>query len=529
MSVIITPELQVQIARRVAGRAAVGALLLFSLVSSLALVTDQVSHLCLLTEVGYGDIYVLYDVLHFQRSGKIYRDPAQPPYLPALYSPLVYWLYSLPGRIDAAAKNLFVGPRLVALTAFLLCVGAVVSIVRTLVPVRFAWLWGVLLTGSISSMRNWVLQLRGDFAAIFFSLLAIRLLLVRSRWAVVLAGVCAGFATQFKLTYLTALAAGSLWLLIRRQWKDLAGFAIAGVFSSAGLYLLFWIHERAMFAQMLAPSPGIVDVKGSIALVFAALRQPVVLIALAGLPPITRRFSPRWALVLLFALTSFAIGGLTSLQAGANSNYFLESLLGLIPLAVLGVLRLTVWARHHLWAALFIAALFSLHFLPASAHELYTILRSGVGPRSIESQNESFRTIQNALQGHHIFSTVPRLALLDPNPALTEPFLLSYLQTLGKIDAQPILNRVRSGEFDVLITSAHPDSYRGVPVIAPDLRGAIVAAYTPHCVLFGSEVYLLGSEIYLPRYRPEDKTLVRKLEQIGCVPVLSNEPDTEPN
>ncbi len=137
--------------------------------------------------------------------------------------------------------------------------------------------------------------------------------------------------------------------------------------------------------------------------------------------------------------------------------------------------------------------------------------------------------MQNALQGRHIFSTVPRLALLDPNPALMEPFLLSYLQRLGKFDARPILDRVRSGEFDVLITAAHPDSYRGVPVITRDLRGAIVASYTPHCVLLGSEVYLLGSEIYLPRYRPEDKTLVRNLEQIGCVPVPTIEPGAEPN
>ena len=525
----IAPESQVQVARRVGGRAAAGALLLFCLVSSLALVTEQLSYLCLLSEVGYGDSYILYDVLHFQRTGRIYRDPSQSPYLPALYGPMVYMLYSLTGRIGAGAKNLFVGPRLIALTTFLLCVGVVVSIVRKLIPARCAWLWGLLLAGSISSMRIWVLQLRGDFPAIFFSLLAVRLLLVRSRWSVILAGFCAGFATQFKLTYVAALAAGSLWLLLRRQWKGLAGFAVAGAFSSAGLYLLFWVHERAMFAQMLAPSPGIVDVEGSIKLVFVALHEPVVLIALAGLPPIARRFSLRWGLVLLFALTSFTIGGITSLQAGANSNYFFESLLGVTPLAVLGVFRLTVWAREHVGAALFVAALFAIHFLPTSTHELYTTLRSGIGPRSIESRNETFRAMQNAFEGRHIFSTIPRLALLDPNPALMEPFLLSYLQRLGKFDARPIFDRVRSGEFDVLITSARLDSYRGVPVITRDLRGAIVASYAPHCVLLGSEIYLLGAEIYLPRYRPEDKTIVRSLDQIGCVPVPTIGPGAEPN
>jgi hypothetical protein len=522
--VIIAPPLapQVQVARRVASRTAAGTLFLFCLVSSLALVTEQLPDLSRLSEVGYGDSYILYDVLHFQHTGRIYRDLSQPPYLPAQYSPLVYMLYSLPGRIGAGEKNLFLGPRLIALAMFLLCVGVVVSIVRTLIRVRFAWLWGMLLAGSISSVRSWVLMLRGDFPAIFFSLLAIRLLLVRSRWAVILAGVCAGFATQFKFTYVAALTAGSLYLLIRRRWKDLGGFAVAGALSSVGLYLLFWMRERDMLAQMLALSPGIVDVKGDIKLVFAALREPVVLIALAGLPPIARRFSPRWGLVLLFTLTSLTIGGLAGLQAGANRNYFFESLLALTPLAVLGVFRLTVWAREHVWAAFFVAGLFAIHFLPTSAHELYLDLPSGIRSRSIESRNEGFRTMQNALQGRHIFSTVPRLALLDPDPALMEPFLLSYLQTLGKFDARPILDRVDSGEFDVLITSVHPEVYRGVPFITRDLRGAIVASYTPYCVL-------LGFEIYLPRYRPEDKTLVRNLEQISCVPVSSNEPGAVPN
>jgi hypothetical protein len=184
--------------------------------------------------------------------------------------------------------------------------------------------------------------------------------------------------------------------------------------------------------------------------------------------------------VLLFALTSFTIGGLTGLQAGAKSNYFFESLLALTPFAVLGVLRLTVWARVHFGAALFVAGLFAIHFLPTSAHELHWAWHSGIGSRSIESRNEAFRTMQNALQGRHIFSTVPRLALLDPNPALMEPFLLSYL------------------------------------------RGAIMASYTPYCVL-------PDFEIYLPRYCPEDKTLVRNLEGISCVPVPINEPGAAPN
>jgi len=136
-----------------------------------------------LSEAGNGDSYILYDVLQFQKTGVIYRDLSQPPYLPAQYSPLVYMLYSVPGRF-VSSDNPFLGPRLIALAAFLGCIAIVISIVRTLIPARSAWLWGILLATSMEVMRTWVLQIRGDFPAMFFSLLSIRLLMARSRRAV---------------------------------------------------------------------------------------------------------------------------------------------------------------------------------------------------------------------------------------------------------------------------------------------------------------------------------------------------------
>src|SRR5215467_5089536 len=77
----------------------------------------EISHLFMLDEAGYGDSYILYDVLHFQKTGYIYRDLSKPPYLPAQYSPMLYILFSLPGRF-LSSGNLFVGPRLLVLTAF---------------------------------------------------------------------------------------------------------------------------------------------------------------------------------------------------------------------------------------------------------------------------------------------------------------------------------------------------------------------------------------------------------------------------
>jgi hypothetical protein len=86
----------------------------------------------------------------------------------------------------------------------------------------------------------------------------------------------------------------------------------------------------------------------------------------------------------------------------------------------------------------------------------------------VKLRNDLFRKAQHVLNGRHIFSTVPRLALLDPTPVLTEPYL--YQQRLGKYDPQPILERIENDEFDAVITSAKSKSWRGIPVIYPGKR-----------------------------------------------------------
>lgn len=114
------------IGRRIAGHLLAGTLALFFLANSLLLLSSHVPKLFPLDEVGYGDSYVLYDVLHIQNTGEIYRELSQPPYLPAQYSPLMYMLYSLPGSA-IASENPFLGPRFIALAAFLSCLAVVVA------------------------------------------------------------------------------------------------------------------------------------------------------------------------------------------------------------------------------------------------------------------------------------------------------------------------------------------------------------------------------------------------------------------
>ena len=206
-----------------------------------------------LREAGYGDSYILRDVLSFEKTGIIYHSRTAPPYLPVLYSPFVYILYSISRYFHFS--NLFSGPRVIAFAVFLASLGMAASIVRKLVPVRFAWIWGILLTISNRNIDAWVLTLRSDFAGIFFGLASMRLLISRYRHAALAAEALRWVwrCWQIKLTMMAAPFAGFLWLLLRRRWKDAGLFAAGVVITSLSLFFAYWLREPNMISQMTSP------------------------------------------------------------------------------------------------------------------------------------------------------------------------------------------------------------------------------------------------------------------------------------
>ena len=431
------------------------------------------------TEVGYGDSYILYDVQWLQRTGEIYRDPAVPPYLPAQYSPLVYALLSLPGRM-VAGDSLFVGPRALVGVAFAGCVALAFSITRRLMPVRAAGGWVLALTASISTMWQWPLQIRADFPAICCSLAAIRLLMSPSPWAVVWAGLAAGLAAQFKVTFVAAGVAGMVWLAASRDWRRFWAFTLAGAATSVGLYAAWAQREPRMLSQMLALSPGVRDVAGALSLLGGFLSLPAFVLAVVGLLTFSWRIDRSWRLVLGFSAIAIGVGGITSLQAGASSNYYFEGAFAAMPLAVRGLLRFPRLSARRAQTGLALLCLATISGASLRAAELLTV---AVGPAVARERDAHARLLAPILAPRHTLATVPWVALLDTHPALVEPYLLLYLGRLGRTNLTPVPTDVRAGAFDAVFTATTAREWRGVPHIDSELRAAITAAYTPFCVL----------------------------------------------
>ena len=268
-----------------------GAVAVLALLSVLA-VRATALYFPLRTEVGYGDSYILYDVQWLQRTGEIYRDPAVPPYLPAQYSPLVYVLLSLPGRM-VAGDSLFGGPGTRGRRVCWLRRAGVLDYAAVDAGAGGRRVGA----GSGGVDQHDVAVAASDprgFPAICCSLAAIRLLLSPSPWAVAWAGLAAGLAAQFKVTFVAAGAAGMVWLAASRDWEAFLGL-YAGRRRDVGGPLCGVGPARAADAVPDAGAqPGVRDVVGALYLLGAFLSLPAFVLAVVGLLTFSWRIDRSW-------------------------------------------------------------------------------------------------------------------------------------------------------------------------------------------------------------------------------------------
>jgi hypothetical protein len=243
------------------------------------------------------------------------------------------------------------------------------------------------------------------------------------------------------------------------------------------------------------------------------ISELVILLALVGLARTEWSASAKETLLALYLATSFMVPAVTAAHVGANTNYYLEMFFASIPIATLGVVRLMDPARRYTALGPALTAFLTIRFfVPVSMSAYYDdipVIRKGW----VESGNDELRELNRVLSGSRIFSSFPRLALLDPNPPLTEPYLLSYLHLVGKVDLEPFTGPIRRTAYDVVVTYDSPVIWRDVSQLDPELRNAIAGSYEPQCTFHGALFHFPnGSD-------PSTNILAVRLRQIGCSPV----------
>jgi hypothetical protein len=237
-----------------------------------------------------------------------------------------------------------------------------------------------------------------------------------------------------------------------------------------------------------------------------ALAAGVPLIA-SHLRPSSRQWS-NWTLLFMYAASAVVLGFLADSHVGGNVNYFFEFLFALTPFAVLGAFRVFSWGNRRPWTSLVFVSVLAIYFLLFNV-KFMSAIWADYAPNTVIEKNRQFSDLEGALRGRHIFSVDPRVALIDPHPALMEPFLLTYSRRMGHFDPAPFIKRISAGEFDAVVSSLRVKVYRGVRYDGAELENAISTAYQPYCTA-------LGDVIRLPRSRPGNTEFKDELRSAGC-------------
>jgi hypothetical protein len=390
-------------------------------------------------------------------------------------------------------QNPLLGPRLAVFLSFLACVGLCASIARALTGTWRGGAWGAALALSFVVMGNWVLLLRGDFPAILCGLAAVRLLLSGRFGPIVVAGAMAGTALLFKQTYVAVLVAGALWLILQRRWRDVAAFAGAGAVTGGSGYLFFALLEPYMLENFRALQPVLPHPRGVIRLGARSVAEPVFLLAVA-------------------AAISGAVATVAAVQVGANVNYYFEMLLLSAPVAAWGLLT---YARadstHARFYATLLCGVLVLSLAIPNLARARDVAVLGIAGGRIGSANQSWRALEDALEGRDVLALVPRVAAMQEAPIMTEPFFHAMQRQAGKIDAFDLAGRIRRTEYEAIVTTFGPDQFRIVQFPSPPLIEAIDQAYRRSCSM-------LGMSVHVPLDSSGSSGLADALARAGCQP-----------
>jgi hypothetical protein len=493
-----------------------GLVVVFLLAGALSIAAGTAFGLLNFTDVAYPDSATLLRIGEVVRSGHIYPDIDQPPYLATLYGPLTYVLLGIPYSL---AQTVGINPQLPVRIgiagALCICVLFVFLISRRLYDSRpIAWLCALFALSALP-LADWSIQIRGDFLALGFSLFSVYLFIQpNGRSRVVGAAICAGLALLVKQTFFAAPIAIVSWLIYSRRYREAVFWTAGFVLTVVGGYSLVLWREPLMLKHLAALRHPVFEFKQAIDILWNALSQPVVPFAAIGGVLALRNCIPERILFLIYCLVAWGVAMLTIWQVGGNINYFWEPLLTSAVLAGQGLCELQ--RRANRTPVLVTAMLFLLIlqlFSPMLMNNLRYLkqtYRKFDGYHMKKARWESFLSI---ISGQRLLSTIPALTLRSTTPEIPDPYLNSVLELRGRWNPAPVVVRIDAGVYDVIVIGVgHADEvggHRGIRFWNNAMWGAMKKSYKLACVFDEKEVWL-------PHRGNSD--IFSKLSAIGCLP-----------
>lgn len=325
--------------------------------------------------------------------------------------------------------------------------------------IALAWI------GSVPVM-NWGAAVKPDPVALALTVGAVTLL-ARERPAHALAGALLAAAVLAKPTALLPAIALFVYVARRDPVSALRGLG-AGALATAALFLLTYAPDEAMRLHVIEWNSLPWRAELLVGLVVVALLVLVVPIATVAA---TRAVSGVLGAYLIAAIGVLLLGG----REGATINYFLD-LAAALALIVASLAPRLALRRGYAFAAAAQLAIAAALLNP------FPNAPSLMQPTGKWSHPEDIAFFRDFLPGIVLSEDSGPLVATGREPLVDDLFLWSRLYGTGRIDGRPLLDAVRAGHFDAIVSHVDLDRLDSGPGFArqrwhADLAAAVVERY----------------------------------------------------
>jgi hypothetical protein len=427
-------------------------------------VADAVNLLRAPVQLDYEEGNILNAGLRIAHGLTPYPDPHGWPIVFNPYGPLAYLATAALVKVFGVG---FTAPRLLIVLLGVIVAGLLCVLLR-----HFGSSWPVAIGfGSLflcaPMVRSWMAYLRVDLMGLALALAGLCVFfLAPRRWYVAVVFFAAALFVKYSL--LAAPATCALYLISKRDWKRLQQAAGTGAALLLGGFAAaqFWTGGHFAF-HMFGTHPDPFQFSTYVENMTELFWDIPVLWGLAVLAVVHDAWRKEIAPHSLYFLMALC-GAVTVGKLGSNSNHLIELIAAICLCAGMGWNLFAGWVK------------------AKGARAVSSLLLAGVAAAALLSFSFEFRTADVAgceqayaflrTQGDTVLSENVGVLLLSGKPVqVSNPYVYTQLATRAGWSDWPVRQRLRSGQFDVVVLQDQEDgpfaaSDRWTPGILADIR-----------------------------------------------------------
>jgi hypothetical protein len=419
-------------------------LLGFAVGTAVYAVVNDVQRSRIVHQLDYEEGNILNAAVRIDQGLTPYPDPHGWPVAINPYGPLPYYLTAIPVH--------FFGPSFAPARAVIIVAGVICALLAGLLVHQFTRS-AVLATGfgclflSQRLVELWMPVLRVDFIGLALVLLALYVFARFPRWWV-LAALLLAMAMFTKFSLLAAPCACFVLLLVQRQWKRAAQFAVVIALSVVALFGIAILVTHGAFAYDVFMTEGSpmdwLHLPGFYRLVFFS--DPLlVLIGVAGL--IWACWKRRFELPVLYAIFAL-LGSVTAAKVGSNMNHLIEFVAALCILAGWFVGQMVERGGGVALATSAASAVVGLWMV--------LLLPYAPGNRPVAGCTAIYNAAAQLPSDRILSEDVGLLVVEHKSVWVAGSFAYALLAESGKVPDTKLQQRIREKWFDYIILSADP-------------------------------------------------------------------------